>query len=254
MQNRILIEKRERESQRHYYNFKNWLPRYIIWPEYDGEYQDTYYEAKGHDIPMDIQEEWGAIAAQAIKQFVMQYSLFCSVFETTSVIPYTLVGSTQPSLHHLHRQPPMQKLWFAICRWFGFGERLPRTEEEVDSILRLDADFFNWRQFNGHDHLLFLLHRKRLSGTFIRTLHQHDTFDYHNLLRRGIVLFVLGIEEPVIDIAFTGREAVFFSCVQKAASDFNYHTEMTTQHFLSHWIVADKKSAIAQYGDAWKTF
>ena len=55
--------------------------------------------------------------------------------------------------------------------------------------------------------------------TFVQTVHQYAQLHCQNLLPFGMALFVLGVEEPVLEIAFTEGSNEFFASLHQIAMD-----------------------------------
>lgn len=242
----ICVEKRIKNSQRLHYNEKgDWLPRYIVWPEYDGYTKEAYFPKKHVSISSEIQREWGMIVSQAIRSFIKTLALRCTGFESEDSGYYVFdVPETKPDA----LPPPVSSWIVRLSRLFLFWRR-----RHIPYQVTLDAEHFNMCQ-EYYAPYLYLLHHHALSDEILQTLRHSNCLDRTNLLSLGVVIFSHGIEEAVLELAFAQEEETFLTCLEIAANQMGYRMELTSRHFLSDWIVANKKAAMAKYGDKWNKF
>ncbi len=252
MQKCICIEKREHNSQcPHYNKCGDWRPRYIIWLEYDGYTKEAYFSKTQKAIPLDVQDEWGSIISLAIRTFMNTHQLSC-----TAVRPLPRGGYHAfdfPKTSEREEDVPPSSLF---TRWLAFTPFWRPKRAEYRPTLK--AEHFNMCQ-EYYDNLTFLLH-KTLPAWFSTSIQHAPVLDRATLLPFGIVIFQPGIEEAVLELAFSTHEESFLTHLHAAASKVGYTTNVTQRHFLSDWIIASIDSDIEtlcakkKYGERWNEF
>lgn len=237
MNKKICVEKRLQNSERHYFNkLGDWRPRLIIWPEYDGCVKDVLEES-GKEISDEVDDEWGIIISESLKKLKNENGLQCAV------LVFIEEGGFLRNKKG-YRLFQEGKEW-ELKKWDGSSQ---------GPLVNLDNAYFNYQQHTGHEEATFLLHNNPLHEKLIKNCKNYLLFDRTNLLPLGTVIFEHGIEEAVLEMSFAEKEHEFVAILHDSALKYGYAFEQTERHFLSHWIIANKKEFQGRYGNHWDQF
>lgn len=187
--------------------FKNWQPKFIIWPTFDGMTKSSYIIDCEDEFPDEINEEWGLILSRTIEKISMQHNLIsvCENQHPDKIIEITdsLIGVFKRILKKVR-----------IYNKHGIEQ------------FALTANYFNICTTRCYNNMHYLINSSN---------YRKNTSNLQENSTCASMIFKLGTEEPVLEICCFEFEKEFIDALKSEAIEQNYEMQFSQIPFVSAW-------------------